>query len=576
MESPDGLPERLARFAPVFSGLGKMDGLVTIHTRPEVQPVVRPARRLAFSVEPRVIAELKRMEGLGVIRRVTKPTRWVNGMVVTDKPDGSLRIYLDPRDLNEAIIRPYYPIPTFDDIAAKVNGNIVFTKLDATSAYWMLQLDEKSADLTTFNGPDGRWQYRVVAFGISCAQEILQQRLEQAFSGTNCCIMADDIIVGGKTEEEHDRNLEAVLERAAQLNIKFNPKKLQYKQRSVPFFGNFITADGIQPDPLKLKASADMPYPTDHVKLSSFLGMVNYMSRFIKSLSTLNYSLRDLGQRQDFVWLPVHADAVDKIKAYIIKNLRHFDLSTKELEMTTDASQHGLGAHLSIKGEVVLFASKSLNKTERNYSQIEKELYGIVFGARRFHRYIYGRQVTVYTDHKPFESVLTKPLFQAPPRLQRMLFALQPYLSNMAVRFKPGREIPVADALSRLHPDDGDNRSELEDAIELAVHSLVTSLPVSDQKMAEIREATENDVTMTELRHHIAEGWPEIRRQCPKFLFPFWNHRDELSFCSGVILKGERIVIPETMRAMILQRLHCSHLGMEKTKERARQVIFWP
>ena len=132
--SSEGLPERLARFASVFKGLGKMEGLVTIHTRPEVQPVVRPARRLAFSVEPRVTAELKRIKELGVIRRVTKPTRWVNGMVVTDKPGGSLRICLDPRDLNEAIIRPHYPIPTFDDIATKVHGFKVFTKLDATSA----------------------------------------------------------------------------------------------------------------------------------------------------------------------------------------------------------------------------------------------------------------------------------------------------------------------------------------------------------------------------------------------------------------------------------------------------------
>ena len=128
--------------------------------------------------------------------------------------------------------------------------------------------------------------------------------------------MADGIIVGGKTEEEHDRNLDAVLERAAKLNIKFNPKRLHYKQQSVPFFGNFIT---IQPDPLKLKALADMPYPTNNVELSSFLGMVNYMSRLIKSLSTLNRSLPDLDQQQEFKWLPIHSTAVDNIKSCIIK-----------------------------------------------------------------------------------------------------------------------------------------------------------------------------------------------------------------------------------------------------------------
>ena len=574
--SASGLPERLARFAEIFTGIGKMDGAVTIHVNPDVRPVVRPARRHPFTVEPRLAAELKRMVDLGVIRRVTKPTRWVNGMVVTDKPDGSLRVCLDPKDLNEAIIRPHYPVPTFDDIAAKVHGFKVFTKLDATSAYWMLQLDEASSDLTTFNTPAGRYQYTRLAFGLNCAQDILQQRLEEAFDGIDCAIIADDIVVGGKTVEEHDRNLDAILERAKKVGIKFNLKKLHYRQNNIPFFGNFITADGIQPDPLKLKALSDMPYPKDHIELASFLGMVNYMSRFIRCLSTLNQPLRALAQLTDFVWLPAHAAAVDNIKRSIIGNLRHFDPAATELEMTTDASQHGLGAHLSIDGEAVLFASKSLNKTERNYSQIEKELYAIVFGAIRFHRYIYGRKVTVYTDHKPLESVLTKPLFQAPPRLQRMLFALQPYRANMSVHFRPGSEIPVADALSRLHPDDGEGRSELEDQIEYAVHAVVDSLPISDVKMELIRKATAEDVTLIELRRLIDDGFPEKRRNCPKDLFPFWNHRDELSYCDGVILKGERIIIPAALQADILQRLHVSHLGMEKTKERARQVVFWP
>lgn len=102
--------------------MGKMDRLIHIHTRPEALPVVRPARRLAFTVEPRITAELKRIIDFGVIRFVTKPTRWVNGMVVTEKSCGDIRICLNARVLNEVIIRPHYPIPTFDDIAAQVNG----------------------------------------------------------------------------------------------------------------------------------------------------------------------------------------------------------------------------------------------------------------------------------------------------------------------------------------------------------------------------------------------------------------------------------------------------------------------
>ena len=307
------LPDAISSFADLFKWMGKMDGLIHIHTRPEVRPVVRPARRLAFTVEPRITAELKRMVDLGVIRRVTKPTPWVNGMVVTEKSCGDIRICLDPRDLNEAIIRPHYPIPTFDDIAAQVNGYKLFTKLDATSAYWMLQLDDESSDLTTFNTPEGRFQYTRLAFGLSCAQDILQQRLEQAFSGIKCSIIADDIVVGGKTEAEHDQRLEAVFKRAVQLNIKFNPAKLHYKKESIPYFGHLLSSTGIQPDPFKLKALEQIPYLKDHVELASFLGMVNYLLRFIKCLATLNYPLRQLAQQNDFTWVNVHSQAVDKI-----------------------------------------------------------------------------------------------------------------------------------------------------------------------------------------------------------------------------------------------------------------------
>jgi len=137
-----------------------------------------------------------------------------------------------------------------------------------------------------------------------------------------------------------------------------------------------------------------------------------------------------------------------------------------------------------------------------------------------------------------------------------MLVALQPYRDNITVIFKPGCEISVADAVSRLHPDDGELRSELQGDIEVAVHAIVSTLPISDQKMAKIRKETAVDVTMIELHRYIADGWPETRRQCPEILHQYWNHRDELSYFSDVIVKGERVVIPESMRDSILQRLH--------------------
>ena len=498
-------------------------------------------------------------------------------MVVVEKKDGGLRLCLDPRDLNEAIIRPHYPVPTFDDVAARIHGHTRFTKLDARCGYCMLVLDEPSSELTTFNTPSGRYKYKRLPFGLNCSQDVFQQRMEHAFSGLEGVnVIADDIVVSGKDDNEHDRNLIALLKRAEETNIKFHPSKFIYKQPCIPYFGNQLTAEGVKPDPSKIEALAKMPHPQNQEELASFLGMVNYLSRFIRDLSTLNHPLRELGRNSEFVWMPEHTQAVEKIKQSIIENLRHFDPTAEELELTTDASQHGLGAHLSIQGDVVCFASKALNKTEQNYSQIEKELYAILFGCKRFHQYIYGRRVTVYTDHKPLESVLTKPLFQTPARLQRMLVALQPYRHLLTVKFKPGSDIPVADALSRLHPVGNETSSDLQDEIELHVHAIATSLPVSDQKMAAITTETQKDEAMVELKRLILHGWPKEKRQCKAIIEDYWNFRDELSVIGNVIVKGERTVIPKSLRAECLRSIHCSHLGIEKTKQRAREVIFWP
>ena len=145
------LPDSLKEFAYVFQGIGKLKGKVSIETRPDVKPVVHPARNVPISRLTRIKNLMDTREEEGVIRKVTKTTEWVNSMVTPEKPDGSLRLCLDPKDLNEAIVRPQYPAAKFDDITASVHGHTVFSKIDITWGYWILELDDAAADLTTFN-----------------------------------------------------------------------------------------------------------------------------------------------------------------------------------------------------------------------------------------------------------------------------------------------------------------------------------------------------------------------------------------------------------------------------------------
>lgn len=185
---------------------------------------------------------------------------------------------------------------------------------------------------------------------------------------------------------------------------------------SIPWFGNLLTSEVLKPDPAKTKAIEKTPIPKSHEELATLIGMINYLSRYIPNLSTLNQPLREPNNFKDFSWTDFHSEALKKIKEAICTQLAQIDRDAKEVELTTDASQHGLGAHLAVEGKIVCYSSKSLNTTEQDYAQIEKELYAIVFGCQKFHQYIFGRNVTVYTDHKLLEATEShwKPLETSP------------------------------------------------------------------------------------------------------------------------------------------------------------------
>ncbi|KAK2717023.1 hypothetical protein QYM36_007237 [Artemia franciscana] len=229
-----------------------------------------------------------------------------------------------------------------------------------------------------------------------------------------------------------------------------------------------------------------MPPPENSEQLQKLLGMLNYLSRYIPNLSSLNKSLRELARADEYKWKPAHEKAFSKIKSALCSNLAYFDPKCENIEVKVDASKHGLGAVLAVDDNVVAFGSRSMSETEQRYSQIEKELLAVVFGCKHFHQYIYGRTVTITTDHKPLESILVKPISKAPPRLQRMMLSIQPY--SLKCVYRPGSEIPVADTLSRLHTPDLDNENEKQ--VEVFVHTLFKNLPIANGKMEKIRNAT--------------------------------------------------------------------------------------
>ena len=215
--------------------------------------------------------------------------------------------------------------------------------------------------------------------------------------------------------------------------------------------------------------------------------------------------------------------------------------------------------------EPVAFASKSLTETECRYANIERELLAVVCGCERFHTYIYGSNFVVETDHKPLEMISLKNLTSAPPRLQRMLLRIQDY--DMTIEYRPGRDMLVADAMSRLP-------SNQHEPIDLDIK--VTFVQFSSDKLSQLQQETKKDNDLSTLREFIVDGWPDLMKEMLTQLRQYWSYRDELSVENGMLLKGERIVIPRSMQQDILQQIHAGHQGAEKcSKLRAGSCVFW-
>ncbi|MES9883587.1 MAG: RNase H-like domain-containing protein [Sedimenticola sp.] len=572
----EGAMDVMSEFKDVFQGIGLFPGTCKLHLKPDAVPVINPPRRVPLAMKNRLKTELQVMEKNEVIARVTRPTDWVNSLVLIEKPkSGNLRICLDPKMLNEALLRPHYPTRTLDDVVSQLAGSSVFSVLDAKSGYWSIRLDEESSYYTVFNSPFGRYRFLRMPFGVKVAQDVFERKMDETFEGLNGVLaIVDDILVYGKNKEEHDRNLRNVMTRARESGIKLNADKCKIGMTEVPYFGHVISSEGLKPDPNKVKAIKDMPTPQNRKELETICGMINYLTKFGPNLSELTAPLRDLlKQDVEFSWDSPQEEAFDKIKSVITQSpvLAFFD-PKKPLTLQTDASKHGIGFTLMQDGRPIAYGSKSLTSSQMAFAQIEKELLSIVVGFKHFHNYCYGRHVNVQNDHKPLEAIMKKPLLASPARLQRMRLTLQQY--DMDVHYVPGKEVPVADALSRQCLSD--TQSDIDVGLDLHVHTVRSSLAVGDNKLDQIRQATCRDTQFQVLIRVILDGWPDIRNKCPKSIIEYWNHRDEVCVYDGIIYRGENIMIPKSMRDDMISAVHFGHMGVQKCISRAKSIMFWP
>uniref|UniRef100_A0AAZ3NPL7 ribonuclease H n=1 Tax=Oncorhynchus tshawytscha TaxID=74940 RepID=A0AAZ3NPL7_ONCTS len=316
--------------------------------------------------------------------------------------------------VNRCILPEEYPLPNAQDLFATLAVGKVFSKLDLAFAYQQLKLDPESEQYLTINTHKGLFRFNRLAYGISTAPVIFQHTMDQILDGIDhvVCFM-DDILVSAPTIGEHLVVLDKVMSRLEKYGVRMKRSKCEFLQDSVEYLGYTIDAQGLHPTNSKVEAIVNAPAPTNISELRSFLGLLNYYGKFVANLSTLLHPLHQLLQADTkWNWSPQCEEAFKTCKQHLLKSkwLAHYNTEMK-LRLGCDASPYGVGAvisHVLPSGEEhpIAFASRTLSPSEKNYAQIEKEALRIIFGVKKFHKYLYGRKFQLLTDHKPLLAIL--------------------------------------------------------------------------------------------------------------------------------------------------------------------------
>ena len=568
----------IQEFQDVFERQGLFTGTCKLTVDETITPTIQPPRRIPVSLRQPLRSELDRLEKEGILSKVTEPTKWVNGLVCVAKPNGKLRVCLDPRPLNVALQRNHYPMKTIEDILPELGDIKVFSVFDAKNGFWHVKLDDESSKLTSFNTVFGKYKWNRLPFGLNISSEEYQVQNDERLAGLEGIYnIVDDILVGGRgpiyeaAVQDHDSNVRKFLARCRQENIKLNKEKVKFKQDEVKFIGHKLTSSGIKPDQNKVKAIIEMPAPEDTTGLRRLLGSVNYLGKFIQNLSEMCHPISNLLHKDvAWHWDTEQEEAFKKIKEAIIKPpvLKYYN-PKQEVTVQCDSSKDGLGCVLLQNDQPVAFASRALTSTEKAYSQIEKEMLSCVFAITKFHTYVYGRKFKIENDHKPLEVIMKKPIHTAPKRIQAMMVKIQGY--DFEYVFKKGKELFIADTLSRAFLT-----SEKPSKVETNLHYVngVKLIPMTSDEIEQIRMFTEAD--LSSLKKLIQNGWPDEKDKVNPEVRHYFGLRDELTIADGVILKGERIVIPKCMRKDVMKNVHSSHIGIEGCLRRARESVYWP
>ena len=596
-------------FPSLFSGkLGCAKGIkIKLDIDPNARKVRQALRPIPMLVRPIVESEIWAHVDNGIMSpyvRSMGPTSWIANLVIVPKetvrnvkcgssrpirpqdaePPAAVRIMVDNRPQNPYIQRTRFPCKSIEDLTTQVAGATIFSKLDIMKAFHQLELDEASKNLTVITTHIGLFRYNRLHMGISCASELFTEAIRVMLLDLPGQInMTDDVLIYGKTRAEHQRNLLAVLKRLEENGLTLNLDKCEFYRKELTFYGLRFCAEGVSPTESRVKALLDATPPTNAKELKSFLCALEFSQRFIKDFATIAFPLRLLTHAGvEWRWTSAEQLAFDKLKkAMSTQALASFVPDPDGLEWITevevDASTVGVSAILSqVKANdpkdrrIVCYASRTLTDVESRYSQCEKEALACVWGCERFWIYLFGGHFRLVTDNRAVMLIFANTTSRPPARIERLALRLSQF--DFEIVHRPGITNP-ADYFSR-HPMQAYAHAAFLDEVSTRcyIHFVVSCNLPQAMTIEDIELATASDKQLQSLISWLSSGQDRL----PAELSEFKHVSYELNMYNGLVLRNQAIIVPQSLRARVIDLAHSSHQGISKTKALIRSRLWFP
>ena len=373
------------------------------------------------------------------------------------KPDGSLRLCVDFRQLNEITVKNAYTLPLIQELRDRLQGAKYFTKFDIPAAFHRIRIKEGDEWKTAFRTHLGHYEYLVMPFGLTNAPATFQAYINNVlreYIDVFVCVYIDDILIYSRTLEQHVEHVRKVLRALKKHNLRLKPSKSEFHVQRTKFVGCVVSPDGIEVDPDKIDKVQDWPIPKCTRDVQSFIGFANYYRQFIRGFSGIAAPLTTLmSSKKEFSWSEPAQKAFDELRSLLTSTpvLQLFD-PDKPSTVETDASDYALGGVLSQPGSdgklrPIAFHGRKFNSAETRYSTADKELLAIVDSMEHWRYYLEGAKhiVQVYTDHANLRNFTTTKELNS--RQLRWSDKLASY--SFRVSHRSGKLNANADALSR-------------------------------------------------------------------------------------------------------------------------------